>query len=135
MAPHFWPRRESPPRSPASRPDFGIILAWTVEDKLESAVLAPAATFGGEFLHSDISEMAATYLCSICSNHAFVDGNKRTAAVATMFFLRQNGVAFRPLPEEYESLVLGVAEGRAGKAEVVKFLNLATADDSDSCQE
>ena len=99
------------------------------EGLLESAVSAPAATFGGEFLHSDIVEMAATYLHAICTNHAFVDGNKRTAAVAAMFFLRQNGVTFEPLPEEYESLVLGVAEGRAGRAEVVDFLKLATADD------
>ncbi len=40
MAPHLWPRRESPPRSPASRPDFGIILAWTVEDKSNEGMCA-----------------------------------------------------------------------------------------------
>ena len=89
---------------------------------LESAVAAPAATFGGQLLHSDIFEMAAAYLYGICKNHAFVDGNKRTAAVAAMYFLHQNGVEVEPRPDEYERLVLGVAEGRVDKADVAAFL-------------
>ncbi len=92
------------------------------EGLLESAVAAPAATFGGQFLHSDIFEMAAAYLYGICQNHAFVDGNKRTAAVTAMFFLHQNGVEVEPRPEEYERLVLGVAKGHVEKADVAAFL-------------
>lgn len=47
---------------------------------LESAVAQARATFGGEFLHADLFQMAAAYLFHIAKNHPFVDGNKRTGA-------------------------------------------------------
>ena len=53
---------------------------------LESAVAQPQATFGGEFLHKDLFEMAAAYLFHIVQNHPFLDGNKRTGAVAALVF-------------------------------------------------
>ena len=47
--------------------------------KLESAVAQPSMTWGGDFLHKDLASMAAAYLYHIVENHAFQDGNKRTA--------------------------------------------------------
>ena len=61
---------------------------------LESAVAAPQATFAGESLMKDGLEIAAAYLFYLCRNHAFVDGNKRTAAAAAISFLTTNGVQF-----------------------------------------
>jgi death-on-curing protein len=49
---------------------------------LESAVGMPRATFGGEFLHSDIFEMAAAYAFHIAQNQPFVDGNKRAGLLS-----------------------------------------------------
>ncbi len=43
---------------------------------LESALAVPSATFGGQFLHGSLSEMAAAYLFHLVKNHPFVDGNK-----------------------------------------------------------
>ena len=48
---------------------------------LQSAIAMPQASFGGEFLHKDLFEIAAAYLYHIVQNHPFVDGNKRTGAV------------------------------------------------------
>jgi death on curing protein len=45
---------------------------------LQSAVAQSSAGFGGEFLHSDLYEMAAAYLFHVARNHPFIDGNKRT---------------------------------------------------------
>ncbi len=45
---------------------------------LESALAQPQASFGGDFVHESLFAMAAAYLFHIVSNHAFVDGNKRT---------------------------------------------------------
>ncbi len=59
---------------------------------LESAVAQPQATFGGEFLHKDLFEMAAAYLFHIVQNHPLVDGNKRTGLVTALTFLDFNGV-------------------------------------------
>lgn len=57
---------------------------------LEAALSAPKASFGGEYL-MDLFEMAATYVNSICFNHPFLDGNKRTAAISALSFLYLNG--------------------------------------------
>jgi len=40
---------------------------------LESAVHAPQASFGGQYLVGDLFDMAAAYLVHIAKNHAFVD--------------------------------------------------------------
>ena len=40
----------------------------------------------------DLAALAAAYAFGIARNHAFVDGNKRTSAVATETFLVLNGV-------------------------------------------
>ncbi len=53
---------------------------------LESAIAQPRATFGGEFLHKDLFEMAGAYLYHIVQNHPFFDGNKRAGAVAASYF-------------------------------------------------
>ena len=39
----------------------------------------------------DLFDLAAAYAYGIASNHPFVDGNKRTAYVTAMTFLRLNG--------------------------------------------
>ena len=89
---------------------------------LESAMGSAAATFGGEFLHVSIFEMAAAYLYGICKNHPFVDGNKRTAVAAALVFLDMNGVEVDVNENDFYNLVIGVAEGRFSKAEVAVFL-------------
>ncbi len=54
---------------------------------LESAVYRPQTGY-----YDDLSEMAAALLHSLLMNHAFVDGNKRTAVAAADVFLRLNGL-------------------------------------------
>ncbi len=57
---------------------------------LQSALSQPRATFGGEFLHGDLAEMAAAYLFHLVCDHPFVDGNKRVGLVSAIVFLRLN---------------------------------------------
>jgi len=80
-----------------------------------------AATFGGEFLHATVFEMAAAYLSGICRNHPFVDGNKRPAVAAALTFLDMNGEEIDAGEDKFFDLVIGVAEGRVSKAEVAVF--------------
>ncbi len=58
---------------------------------LDSAVHAPQASYGATWLVGDLFDMAAAYMFHIARNHAFVDGNKRTALLATLVFLGLNG--------------------------------------------
>lgn len=79
------------------------------ENLLASAVLTPQSSFGGKSPYADIVEVAAAYLFYICKNHPFLDGNKRTAMMAAIVFLRLNEV--EPLPDsgKWEKLMLDVA--------------------------
>lgn len=89
---------------------------------LQSAVATPAATFAGAYLHSTLFEMAAAYLFHLARNHPFVDGNKRVALAAALVFLRLNGFRVEAEEDDVHELVMSVAEGRSGKADVAVAL-------------
>lgn len=93
---------------------------------LESAVSMPQAAMGGEYLHDDVFEMAAAYLFHIVKNHPFVDGNKRTGAVAALVFLEINAVEIVLDEDELVDIVVSVAEGRMQKRDVAAFLRRHT---------
>jgi death-on-curing protein len=89
---------------------------------LQSALAMPAAGFGGRYLHGDLVEMAAAYLFHIVQNHPFIDGNKRTGAVAAIVFLTLNGIELQADEAPLEQLVIEVAKGKAGKSIIADFL-------------
>lgn len=66
--------------------------------------------------------MAAAYLFHIVQNHPFVDGNKRTGAVAALVFLDFNGIETEIDDDALVDHVLAVAQGRIAKPEVAAFL-------------
>ena len=78
---------------------------------LESAIAQPMASFGGEFLHQDIFEMAAALHFSLVSNHPFIDGNKRTGLAAMLMFLELNGYSFEEPRHMLVDITLAVASG------------------------
>ncbi len=84
------------------------------ETLLESAVAAPQATMMGQPLISDLIEIAAAYLFYLCRNHAFIDGNKRTALAACLVFLESNGLLLgaKLPPDQWEEFVLDVAASK-----------------------
>lgn len=88
---------------------------------LEAAVMMPQQQWGGVYLHEDLGAMAAAYLFHIASNHPFVDGNKRAAALAALVFLDNNGVEKLPDPAELERVTLQVAASEMGKAALIEW--------------
>ncbi|HEX5547401.1 MAG TPA: Fic family protein [Ktedonobacterales bacterium] len=54
---------------------------------LDSAAHRPFATFGNDVFYETGLEQAAALLESLVLNHAFEDGNKRTALAACLYFL------------------------------------------------
>lgn len=58
---------------------------------IESAVAVPRQSFGGEYLHRTLFEMAAAYAFHLAESQAFVDGNKRAGLAAATAFLAMNG--------------------------------------------
>jgi death-on-curing protein len=89
---------------------------------LESALAMPQAGFGGEYVHGSLLEMAAAYLFHLTKNHPFIDGNKRIGFAAAIVFLRMNGYTYLDSQERAEAMVLKVASGEIGKAEIATYL-------------
>lgn len=88
---------------------------------LHSAISMPQASYGGEYLHHDIYEMAAAYLFHIVQNHPFLDGNKRTGAASAIVFLALNDIEIDNDEQGLVDLTLSVATGQAGKAKIAEF--------------
>lgn len=108
--------------------EFGGMPGVRDEGLLSSAVAAPQATFGGRSPFADLVEVAAAYLYYICRNHAFQDGNKRAAMAAAIVFLRLNGVEPAPDSEDWEALVLDVAESRIDREQTtIRLRRLVSA--------
>jgi death-on-curing protein len=91
---------------------------------LESAVAAPQATMMGSPMISEPIEVAAAYLFYLCSNHAFVDGNKRVALATCLVFLSENDLLKKEEldADAWETLTLAVAAGALGRDEVTAML-------------
>ncbi len=81
---------------------------------LDSACHRPSSTVFGEDAYPTLTLKAAALLHSLTANHPFVDGNKRTAWLATVVFLRDNGATVTA-PDAYDGevtdLVLAIAAG------------------------
>jgi len=101
---------------------FGGIHGLRDPALLESALAQPRATFGGEYLHPDIWSMAAAYGFHLCRNHAFLDGNKRIAAVAIGAFLAINGHEVEFDEVDFYLVICDLAEGKLDKPALTTWL-------------
>ena len=73
--------------------------------------------------YQSLSEQGAALLQSFCMNHPFVDGNKRVALLATVVFLRLNGVRLAAKsPEVVRFIVEEVIVAKADVPAIAKWL-------------
>jgi len=89
---------------------------------LESAVMAPQQTFGGEFLYKSLAEMGAAYWICIVGNHPFIDGNKRAGLIAFDTFMLINNVKLEATSEEVVDITLSIATGSFDREKIVGFV-------------
>ena len=89
--------------------EFGGIHGIRDRSLLESAVMTPQASFGREYLHQDIFEMAAAYVFHIAENQPFLDGNKRTALSAGIVFLKLNEVSILDPDRKLYAMLIDIA--------------------------
>ncbi len=93
---------------------------------LESA-LARAQNILAYEPDADIARLAAAYGFGIAKNHPFVDGNKRTALVATRTYLLLNGYELRATPADKYLTFIRLAEGSLTEDEFAEWLRAAAA--------
>jgi len=88
---------------------------------LASALARPKHLFAYEN-EVTLAQLAAAYAFGIARNHPFVDGNKRTAFVVAMLFLRLNGYTIAASQEEKYQTFLALAEGHIDEAVLATWL-------------
>ena len=93
--------------------------------RLDAALEAPKATFGGKELYPALADKAAAYLVSLARGHPFVDGNKRTAFALADIFLRLNGRRLLLSDDDLFELVLAAAQGKVDVSTVAKAFGAA----------
>jgi death-on-curing protein len=87
---------------------------------LQSALARPQnlAAYGSP----DVADLAASYAVGIARNHAFLDGNKRTAWVVAETFLLKNGYELIARDEDGVTAMLAVADGSMAEQEFAIWL-------------
>jgi death on curing protein len=95
----------------------GILNASSIE----SALGRPRHRFLYE--RAGLVGCAASYLFGLTKNHGYLDANIRTAYMATLTFLRMNGVQVQAEPEEIIQLMLAVATDQIDEVAIERWLN------------
>jgi death-on-curing protein len=76
---------------------------------------------------ADVARIAAAYAFGLARNHAFSDGNKRSAFMAMAVFLSDNGYVLQASDKDCLPIMLRLAAGDLSEADVAAWLraNLA----------
>lgn len=88
---------------------------------LESALARPQNLYA--YGEQDRFQLAASYAEGIARNHAFVDGNKRTALAASMMFLHDNGHDLLPRQDDgYVDMMVNLGQGKITREDAAAYL-------------
>ena len=89
---------------------------------LESALARPQQLSAYGDPAPDLADLAAALAYGLARNHPFVDGNKRTAAVACETFIELNAAALEADDLDLYPRFLALAEGKLTEAEFATWL-------------
>ena len=83
----------------------------------ESALHAPAATFGGVEFYPDLAHKTAVLAARSINNHPLPDGNKRVGYLCALEFVARNGGTWTHPPDDPDgddtvAIIEGVAAGQ-----------------------
>ena len=92
------------------------------ESMLESALARPQQLHANGDPPPDLASLAASLAFGLARNHPFVDGNKRTAAVACETFVMLNGAVLEADDLELYPVYLALAEGSLSETDFAAWL-------------
>ena len=94
-------------------------------DLADSALHAPAASFGGVEFHPEF-ELKAAVLCSrLARNHPLPDGNKRAAYLSMLEFVERNGRSWKRSPadpDETVRIIEAVAANELSETDLAEWI-------------
>jgi death-on-curing protein len=82
----------------------------------------PRAAFGGKDMYPTVFLKAAAALESIARNHAFVDGNKRTAFMTALYIIENNGYVTFFEQKDIEETMVRVVTDKLTLKEIAAWL-------------
>jgi death-on-curing protein len=97
------------------------------EGLLDSAIARPRHQFAYEDPTPTTQALAAAYAFGIARNHAFIDGNKRTAYVVCRTFLILNGFDVTADRADRYRTFLALADGSLSESELATWLTSHTS--------
>lgn len=97
------------------------------DDGLLESALDRARNRWGYGASADIFDLAASYGVGIAKNHAFVDGNKRTAFQTMYVFLGLNGRRVTAPQPDIVTLMVDVATGSVDEVALAAWLRANTS--------
>lgn len=89
------------------------------EGILESCLLEPFQSFGGNELHPTFEKKAAVQFYLVIKNHPFTNGNKRMAVVINQVFCFMNKKWLNIPPKALYDVACWVAESKPGDRDVI----------------
>lgn len=94
------------------------------EHLLNSALARPQQLFAYGDPPPDLADLAASLAYGLAKNHAFVDGNKRSAIVSCETFIELNGATLEASDTEIYPMILALANGQTSEIEFAAWLRL-----------
>lgn len=89
---------------------------------VQSAIARPMAGFGNFEAYPDIFLKAAVLMHSLLKNHAFIDGNKRTAMIAGLTFVMENNIQLVTKKDEIFNLALNIENDSLPEDQIASWL-------------
>lgn len=100
----------------------GGSLGVRESELLESIAAKSQSTFAGQELYPTLFAKAAALYEALCNYHVYIDGNKRTSAIAMYRFLVINGYDLDVSNEELENYTLSMATTHPDLADVATWI-------------
>jgi death-on-curing protein len=90
---------------------------------LDSAIMSPFQTFGGQDLYPNLHSKAAQLGYQLINNHPFLDGNKRIGIHIIFLFLLINGEKIIATDKEKITLGLSIAQDTMKPEDIIEWLD------------
>ena len=90
---------------------------------LEYALIPPQNLYAYTNGKSSLTELAAAYAYGLARNHPFIDGNKRTALVLSLLFLKLNHRPVVTSQEKLYTVFMALAQGQLSESELTDWFS------------
>lgn len=89
---------------------------------LDAALSRPKNLYAYSNRKANYAKLTAAYAYGVCNNHPFLDGNKRTAFVTSMLFLRLSGYTLIAPKADKVDMFLKLAAGIVSEQDLGEWI-------------